>query len=191
MSNRKKKKMGFVPYGRAIYWIVLLLFLLCCFCSAIVLLDEVNETNLATLLGALFVLIPLLSVVLAKYPQYIILSDNMFFYKKKKYEWKNIYITVDYRSPTINRNFYEYIAYFSDHYLTPLEIQSKEFKKKGIFLILTPKRIAFLLPIYRKKIKILRICPDDLFKISSATKDVLAIIKKHNLEQEYCESFWD
>lgn len=189
MPKRKEKKIGVVPYGRVVYWTVFSLFMLCCVSSIIVLLDEVNETNLATLIGAVFVLLALISTVLEKYPQYVILSEDMLSYKKKTYEWKNIYITVDYRSPTINRNFYEYIAYFSDHYLTSSEIKSKEFKRKGIFLILNPQRIGFLLPLYQKKIKILRECPNNLFKTGSATKNVLEIIKKHNLEQDLLNNF--
>ena len=108
--------------------------------------------------------------------KYIYVGNDGIYFKEKKYEWTNLYITMYAPGPSLLRNNWQYNAYFGDHYLTEEEINTRETKKEGFYLELGVKRVKTLLTFYNKRVQILN------HSIAINGKSVLKSVEKHNQE---------
>jgi len=73
----------------------------------------------------------------------------------KKY-WNDIYISMGWMSPggahhAITGNF----LFFSNRHLSKKDIKSKEIKRKGLYIVISPKRVKYILSLYDKEVEVL------------------------------------
>ena len=106
--------------------------------------------------------------------KYIYLGNDGIYFKEKKYEWTNLYVTLYAPGPSLLRNCWQYNAYFGDHYLSEEEINTREKRKEGFYLELGVRRVKTLLAFYNKRVKIAN------HSIAINGKSVLKAVLKHN-----------
>ena len=105
------------------------------------------------------------------YTDFLFSSSNGIKHNNTVYSWDNVFITMDsYRSK--NFRYTLYMVYFSDHFLSKEEINSKSIRKETFYMALTKKRLQYLLNYYDKKIRIL-----DTY---ATNKKLLALVEAHN-----------
>ncbi len=107
--------------------------------------------------GLLFTVILILHVKW-HFINYIIISPNGVGHKNNYFNWDEVYISMDYTTPTFYRNAYVYRIYFDNKYLTSKEAL-KNADKKGFCIDLNKKRLELLLSFYHKKIYVFKQSP--------------------------------
>lgn len=91
-----------------------------------------------------------------KYINYIYFSDYTAKHKNIVYQWDNTCLTVAFAKTFFTgRRINDIYIFFSDHFLSEAEVNSKKTKQEGFYLMLTPKRSEFILPYCSKKVCIL------------------------------------
>lgn len=165
----KEKRINTIPNGDIIILIIFILFLIEVIIG-ILLIPKYESIGL--FIFSVISILALIDHISGKYLNYIYITNMYIRNKNEKILWENVYITMSYSRPTFKRNSFDYYIYFSNKYLTEDEIKSKKVKKCGFFLILTKKRALYLLPFYKKEVKILDESPYG--------KRTLDIIKSHN-----------
>jgi hypothetical protein len=165
----KNKKMNTIPNGEIIVYILFfqLIFNLV---GAIILIPKPESIGLIVL-SFPFVL-ALFDYISTKHFNFIFVSSDEVWHKNEKYAWQDVFITMKHSRPRFSRNSFDYYFYFSDHYLTEEEIKAKELKKKGFYIVLTKNRAEYLLPLYRKEVKVLSESP--------YAQKILDIVVNHN-----------
>ena len=106
----------------------------------------------------LFTLLGVVSTVYFYYKKcanYVYIGQYSVIFKRIKYEWTNVYVTMCCPGPSLLKRTYENVVYFSDHYLTQEEIKTNEIRKNGFYIELNEERATILLSLYNKRVQIL------------------------------------
>ena len=159
MEEKKSTvKMYSFTYGVGVYTTTLVLAAFI-FLLGIFLLPKAEGIGLV-LCSLLFVLLSFY-LRLAKYMNYITLTNTTVSTKKKTLAWDEVYITMSYYfiHPGVRRD--DDYLFFDDHYLSKEEIYSRRVKKEAFYLMVTPKRLEVILEKYNKKIQLLDCCGTD------------------------------
>lgn len=165
----KEKRINTIPNGDIIVLIIFILFLTEVVIG-IILIPKPESIGL--FIFSVVSILALIGYISGNHLNYIIVSSKYIRNKNENILWQDVYFTVSYSRPTFKRNSFDYYIYFSDKYLTEEDIKSKKVKRNGFYLILTKKRVLFLLTYYKKEVKILDESPYG--------KKILDIIKSHN-----------
>ncbi len=149
----KKNKLNTVPNGVIMVSMIGMMLILSMILS-IVLLPNLEGYGMLVL--AVICVLSIVYYVKTKHFNYISFSKDSIYYKKEKYDWHEVYVTMAFSKPIFARNSYDYYFYFSDHYLTEEELKNDKIKKAGFYLIVTKKRLGILLPLMTKKIVVIK-----------------------------------
>ena len=109
---------------------------------------------------------------LKKCANYIYLSAKGLYFKEKKYDWANVYVTMNCPGPSLLKNTYENVVYFDDHYLSNEEVSSRAVRRKGLYMELNEERAFYLLSFYNKRVQIIN--------HSQIDKVTTSMVVKHN-----------
>ena len=154
----KSKKMNTVPNG-AIILILILFEIILTLVIGIMLIPSL--VSLGMFAFSIVFLLSGVYYIYKKHLNYVKVSSKGVQHKKTNYTWQEVYITITYSRPTFIRNSYDYYMFFSDHYLTKEEVESKEQIKDGFYLIVNLKRVKYLLQRYSRKVNFLGESPYD------------------------------
>lgn len=105
------------------------------------------------------------------YINFLVLNSHGVKHRKIKYNWDNVFITMDSYRPKSFR-YALYMVYFSDHFLSKEEINSKNIRKQKFYMALTKKRVQYLFENYDKAIMVI-----DTYSVH---KKLLALVEAHN-----------
>ncbi len=178
--NSLPRKINTIPRGSLLFWTLCVfspaLMLFCC-----VILQPAPEAWIcvAVALGVEF--LGSFYIYRIKCWNFVCFSKEGVSHRKTTYTWSEACITIKYQKSLYRKLSYDYYIYFSDHYLSEKECQSKKLRKEGFYLILTAKRLDLLLSLYPKKVRIINELP------GRHSKNILDRIKWHNfacLEQD-------
>lgn len=159
MEDKKSiVRMYSFTYGVGVYTTTLVLAAFT-FLLGIFLLPKTE--GFALLVSGLFFAVYSFCLLQFKYLNYITLTDITVSTKKKTFTWDEVYITMSHYliHPSIRAE--SYYIFFDDHYLSKEEIYSRRVKKDTFYLMVTPKRLEFILQKYNKKIHLLDRCGID------------------------------
>ncbi len=169
----KSKKVNTIPGGVAII-VVIGFDILLTLVLGLILLPKIESIGL--FIFTLIFLVALVRFLANRYWNFILVSKEGVCHGQDCYSWGDVFVTVKCRKPNFERNSFDYYAFFDDHFLTQEEAESKLIKKKGFYLVLTRKRVTWLLFNYNKKIIILN---ESAYR---RNKDIITQIKSHNLK---------
>ena len=165
----KVKKINTIPNGQVI---ILLIFLILILTLIIGLMLIPKLESVGVFVFSLIFLFALIDYISTKHLNYIYVTDDEIWHNKTRFNWENIFITMKHSNPRFSRNSFDYYFYFSDHYLSDIEIKSKHIKKSGFYIALTKNRALYILMLYKKEVMILN--------QSLYGEKILEVVTNHN-----------
>lgn len=158
--NRTKHKFCTVRHGLALIiigycWIFISAILACFFMPD----NQSDIVHYYVACGLLaFALLGVIYLIIAyskKCANHITFNASGIYFKDKKYKWANTFLTLQCGGSGKLKSPRKYVVYFSDHYLTQEELQTRKIKWQGFYMEVDERRAFYLLSFYHKRTELL------------------------------------